>query len=132
MKCRLTSNIVEVVSEALGEHVVAAIVVDSQGRGSHSTAFLLRLAAGLGDLARGKTPSGAVLPLLPAVDSAAVEGPLDSVPGDGDTLVVLSSVVLHSFLHVGLDGGVQVSLHMESSNAGTNLEEELLEKAGLQ
>ena len=51
MKCRLTSNIVEVVSEVFGEGVEANLAVEALGGRILPAAFLLHLAARLRDLA---------------------------------------------------------------------------------
>ena len=121
MKSRLTSNIAEVVSEGLREGVVTTLSVELPSSRFLPTALLLLQTAGLRDLSSGQSSSVDILPLLPACDSATVESPLNQVPGDVHTLVVHSSVVLHSLLHVGLDGGVQVSLQQESGDTGANL-----------
>ena len=120
-KCRLTSNIVEVVSEGLREDVVTTLREDIPSSRVLTTALFLLQTAGLRDLSCGQTSGGDILPLLPGFDSAALESFLDGVPGDLHTVVTGGSVVLHSFLHVALDGRVQVSLQQESSDTGSNL-----------
>ena len=121
MKCRLTSNVVEVVSEGRREGGEASLAVEFPFSWLLTTTRLLSETAGLRDLSFGLSSGGDILPLLPALDSTAVESPLNGVPGDVHTVVALSSVVLHPFHHVVLDGRVQVALQQESSDTGTNL-----------
>ena len=73
MRSRLTSNIVEVVSEGLREGVVTTLVVEVPSNRIQSTALLLIQTAGLRDLSLGQSSGGDVLPLSPALDSATGE-----------------------------------------------------------
>ena len=120
-KCRLTSNIVEVVSEAIREGVVTTLAVDSLISRILPTALLLIDATGLRNLVLWLSSSVDNLPILPLVNSTALELPLNSVPCSIHSIVIRFSIVVHPLLHVGLDGGVQVSFQHESSDTGTNL-----------
>jgi len=116
------SNIVEVVSEGLREGGEASLVVEFiSSRVHRATILLLIQTAGVRDGILGKSSGRDILPLSPGLDSTALEFPLNGVPGGVHTIVLRSSVVLHSLLHVGLDGGVQFGLQQESGDTGTNL-----------
>ena len=54
-------------------------------------------------------------------DSAALEATLDRVPGAIHPVMVQGSIVLHSLLHEGLDGGAQIYHLKESSDNDANL-----------
>ena len=110
-----------VVRKVLRESVVAALVPEIASSGVLATVLLFFLAAGVRNRLFGQSGSGDILPVLPAVDSAALEALLDSVPGSVHTTVARSSVVLHSVRHVLLDGLVQVSFQEEGSDTSPNL-----------
>jgi len=114
------SNIVEVVSEGLREGGVASLVVEFGSRLRPTTRLLIHT-AGVRDGILGESRGGDILPLSPGLDSTALQFLLNGVPGGVHTLVTGSPVVLHSLLHVGRDGGVQVGLQQESGDPGTNL-----------
>jgi len=110
------ANLVDVSEKLNFHHGEATLAPQLVGRGGFTTPFGIRLAAAVRRLVIVSR-----FPLRSVVDPTTLQLPLDQVPGGGDSLVVVLTIVLHAHLHFLIDPGLQVVLEDIGSNAGCDL-----------